>query len=362
MTHSGISTLRMRNQQIEGSEFQSVKELVNWMGAMQAQDFAMAKWAVGCRTKHTTEKSFMEAYHQGEIIRTHLMRPTWHLVSSDDIYWMLELTGPQIKPLLKLRNRQLELTEIVYTTSYRMLENVLSNGVSLTRDELTEEFDNLHIVTNENRLSHILMGAELEGIVCSGPMKANKLTYALLSERVPVKKQLTREEALAALARRYFTSHCPATLRDFTWWSGLTITHARKALESIKGDLISETIGTETYWMSHSFTNANAAKPSVHLLPSYDEFLIGYADRTAALEAVHNKKTISENGIFRPIVVVNGQVVGLWKRITKKDTVYLEVNHFIPFDVEVTKAIEQESERYGAFLNKKVELAIGGVS
>jgi len=359
MTLPEIATLRLRNQQIEGSKFQSVKELVGWMGGMQAQDFAMAKWAVGIRLPHSTEKTVEEAYNQGKIIRTHLMRPTWHFVSANDIYWMLELTAPQIRKIMKTNDRRFELNDAVYAICNRMLEQVLSDGQSLMREELVMEFDKIHIRTDENRLSHIMVRAELDGVVCSGPMKGNKLTYSLLSDRVPSKKHYSHEEALATMASRYFTSHCPASLRDFVWWSGLSITNARKGLEAIKPGLISESIGKETYWMTNSFTDTAPAKPSVHLLPSYDEFLIAYADRAAALEAVHNKKIISNNGIFRPIIVVNGQVVGLWKRITKKDTIFIEVTHFNPFNTETVHSIEQEASRYGTFLNKKTELLIG---
>ncbi|MDP4239393.1 MAG: winged helix DNA-binding domain-containing protein [Bacteroidota bacterium] len=356
MTLSEIATLRIRNQQIEGSEFQTVKELVSWMGAMQAQDFAMVKWAVGLRMPHSTEKIIDTAYNQGEIIRTHLMRPTWHLVAADDIYWMLELTAPRIKPLLKARDKQLELDELIYAKSNRMLEKVLANGQCLTREELVREYDRVHIRTDENRLSHLMLRAELDGVVCSGPLKATKLTYSLLCDRVPAGKVLTRDEALAELATRYFKSHSPATLRDFVWWSGLSVTDARKAMDMIRFSSVA--IGTDTYWLSNSFSNVPSGKPSIHLLPAYDEFLIGYTDRRAALATVHNKKAISENGIFRPVILVNGLVTGLWKRNTKKDMVKIETNHFQIHDEEILIAIDKESTRYGLFLNKKTELTI----
>ncbi len=359
MTLQEIRTLRLRNQQLEGSQFKSPKELVSWMGAMQAQDFAMANWAVGTRLPQANVKTIEEAYNKGEIIRTHLMRPTWHFVSQDDLHWMLELTSPQVRRVMKTNDRRFELDDKVYAQCNGMLGRVLADGQSLTREELTLEFGKIHIRTDENRLSHILVRAECDGIVCSGPMKGNKLSYSLLTERVPKGRQYSHEEALASLASRYFNSHCPASLRDFVWWSGLSVTNARKGLEAIKSGLISETFDTETYLMTNSFSVSFSSKPSVHLLPAYDEFLISYADRTAALEAVHQKKTISENGIFRPIVVVNGQVVGLWKRTTKKHTVFIEVSHFTPFDKESVLAIEQETCRYGAFLNKKTELLIG---
>lgn len=356
MDLSDISTLRLHHQQIEGSAFHTAKDLVSWMGAMQAQDFAMSRWAIGKRVPDSTEKSIVEAYNQGEIIRTHLMRPTWHFAAAVDIHWMLDLTAPQIRKVMKTNDKRLELNDTVYSTTNAMLEKVLSNELNMTREELVVEFDNIHIRTDENRLSHIMMRAELDGVVCSGPLKGNKLTYSLLTDRVPEKNVFTREEALAELAMRYFKSHCPATLRDFIWWSGLSITEARRALESVKMAFISETIENETYWITNSFKGTPTTTPSVHLLPAYDEYLISYANRSASLEGIDNKKTISDNGIFRPIIVAGGQVKGLWKRTAKKDTVLVETDFFQQPGPGLIEGVANEVRRYGVFLDKKTEL------
>lgn len=356
MDLSEISTLRIKHQQLEGSAFLTAKDLVGWMGAMQAQDFAMARWAIGKRLPGSTEKTIEAAYNKGEIIRTHLMRPTWHFAAASDVYWMLELTAPQIRKVMKTNDKRLELNDTVYSTTNNMLEKVLSNELCMTREELAREFDNIHIRIDENRLSHIMMRAELDGVVCSGPLHGNKLTYSLLADRVPQKKTFTREEALAELATRYFKSHCPATLRDFIWWSGLTITEARRALESVRTAFISETTGNDTYWITNSFKGTPVTKPSVHLLPAYDEFLISYANRSASLEGIDNKKTISDNGIFRPIIVAGGQVKGLWKRTAKKDTVLVETDFFQQPGPGLIEGVADEVRRYGVFLDKKIEL------
>ena len=357
-----ISRLRMLNQQIEGSVSTTPKELVSSMGAMQAQDFAMAKWAIGLRIPESTQLSIEAAYNAGEIIRTHLMRPTWHFVSSDDIYWMLELTAPQIRKVMKTNDKRFELTDLVYAKTNSILEKVLSNECNMTREELVQEFENVHIRTDENRLSHILIRAELDGVVCSGPIRKNKLTYALLADRVPLKKTGTREEALVTLAGRYFSSHGPATLRDFVWWSGLGITDARKALEMSKSGFQSVTIDTDTYWFSEPVNNARPVTPSVHLLPAYDEYLISYANRSAALAGVNNKKIISVNGIFRPVIVVNGQVEGLWRRTTIKNLVKIETSHFLLHDPKTMQGIKKEATRFGTFLDKSIELIIQEIS
>jgi len=357
MTNAEITTHRIFNQQIEGSKFHTPKELVGWMGAMQAQDFPMAKWAIGLRVPGSTERIVEAAYNCGDIIRTHLMRPTWHIVSADDIHWMLELSAPQIKPLLRSRDKQLELDESTYAKSNSLLEKILANGQSMNREALILEFNQIHIRTDENRLSHIMFRAELDGIVCSGPLKGNKPTYALLADRVPGRNVFTRDEALAALADRYFKSHGPATLRDFVWWSGLPVRDARKALEMIRTGLISETIGPDTYWLPRSFSASCPGRSSIHLLPSFDEFLIGYTNRRAAISTVDHQKAISINGIFRPVMLVNGQVAGLWKRNFLKNTVKIETQHFQILDNGTKMGIEKAATRYGLFLDKKAELS-----
>ena len=202
MNPSAISTLRIYNQQIAATKFKSAGELLGWMGAMQAQDYPQAKWAIGARLPHLTEKQIDSAFNQGEIFRTHLMRPTWHFVSANDIYWLLELTARQIKSAMKARNRDLGLTESVFGKSQEIIGKAMEGNHSLTRDEISLQLNRAGISTDENRLSHILMEAEIDGIVCSGGIRGKKQTHALLSERVPVKKTYAKEEALALLAKK----------------------------------------------------------------------------------------------------------------------------------------------------------------
>ena len=350
MKLSEISNIRLASQGIEPAAFENAKELVVWMGAIQAQDFAMAKWAVGVRLKNSAIETVEASFNKGEIIRTHLMRPTWHLVSSDDIYWMLELTAPKIKSGMKSRHNDLELTYEMIAKTNRIIEKTLSAKAHITREELAKEFREAGIKTDENRLSHILFCAELDGLVCSGPANGNKQTYALLSERVPNKRILPRDEALAELAKRYFTSHGPATLKDFTWWSGLSVTEAKKALDFIITDFISETINSETYWFSDSFSEFRKNKSSVYFLPAFDEFLISYTNRSASISQVDNPKAISNNGIFRPVIVANGQVTGIWKRNVKKNNVLIETDFFSPPDAKTKLQVEEAAEKFRTFL------------
>jgi hypothetical protein len=323
------------------------------MGAMQAQDYAMAKWAIGVRLPGSADRTIKAALDAGEIIRTHVLRPTWHFVSADDIHWMLELTAPHIKAGLKSRHKELELDETIVRKSNAMIEKALRGGKHLTREELVAKLGKAKIPTDDNRAAHLMLRAELDGIVCSGATKGGKQTYALLEDRVPKTKPVPKEEALARLAHRYFASHGPATVQDFVWWSGLSVSAARRALEMAQGRLISETIHAQTLWFAEgAFTTGTG---SVYLLPAFDEFIISYKDRRAALPFENHAKAVSNNGIFRPVVVVNGQVMGTWKRTIKKATVRVETELFQPPGKITTSLIEKAAMHYGHFVGKQVE-------
>lgn len=356
MTSSEISTLRLTCQKIARTEYKTAKEIVSWMGAVQAQDYAMAKWAIGVRLLNSSGNKIETSFNKGEIIRTHLMRPTWHFISPDDIYWMLDLTASRIKYSMKSRNKQLELFEAIFTKTNDIIKKALIKRNVMTREEIAKELNNVKIKTDENRLSHLLFQTELDGIVCSGPIKNGKQTYALLAERVPHKKVLTRDESLAELAKRYFTSHGPATIRDFAWWSGLSLADSRQALEFIKSGFISETIGPEKYWMANSFSKPKNNKTSAYLLPAYDEFLISYKDRKSSLSLSDNKKAVSANGFFRPVIVVNGKVTGLWKPMKKNDKVLIQTEFFESPDKTTRNLIEKRVYEFGRFLNKETVL------
>lgn len=356
MTPNNTSIIRLHNQQIDGTTFKRAKDLVEWMGAMQAQDFSMAKWAIGARIPDSTNQKIEKTLRNGEIIRTHLLRPTWHFVSSADIYWILGLTAPHIKSQLRARHKQLELTETIVNKSKSIVEKALMGGNHLTREELMLQLGNAHIATDGQRAAHLMLVCELDGIVCSGVPKGKTQTYALLQERVPKPPTINRDEALAQLARRYFTSHGPATIQDFIWWSGLPVKDAKNALEMIKPDFVSEKTEQQTHWFtdSHQATQTNIG--STHLLPAFDEFIISYKDRSASIQEGNHKKAISDNGLFRPIVVVNGQVTGTWKRIQKEDKTVIETDYFQPNNLPAKELIKTASNRYSQFLNQKTEI------
>jgi hypothetical protein len=356
MTIKDISAFRLQSQQVAGTKFKTAKELVSWMGATQAQDFPMARWAVGIRLPGSTEETITSAINNGEVIRTHLLRPTWHLAAPEDIYWMLELTAPQIIAFAKSRDNQLGLTKEVLSKSNSIIEKALQKEKFLPREELVKKFEAAGLPDEDNRASHLLMRAELDGIICSGEAKGNKQTYTLLAERVKKKKVYKRDEALAQLAQRYFTSHAPAAMNDFTWWSGLSVRESKLAFNLVKSGFISQRIGEQTYLFTDSFTTSGRKRGSAYLIPAYDEFLISYKDRSASLSCVDNSKAISTNGIFKPVVVVNGQVKGIWKRSIKKDKVIVETELFNSPDKLIKRLIEKAVITYGHFLKKETEI------
>jgi hypothetical protein len=357
-----IPSLRALNQNIVASEFTTPNEVVQWMGAMQAQDFPMAEWAIGLRMQDPFLDKIRKAFNTGEIIRTHVMRPTWHFVSSKDVYWMLDLTASRILSSMKSRHKAMGLSQAVFSKCNKLFEKALASKSSLTRDELVKMLNNAGIKTNDNRLSHILFMAELDKLICSGPMSGNKQTYALLSERVPKNKVLPRDEALAELAKRYFTSRGPATVQDFAWWSGLSLTESRQALDSVKPLLVSQTIGQQAYWLTNSSKNVRFDKPFVRLLPAYDEFLISYKDRSASLSVLPKSKIVSENGFFRPVIIVNGRVTGLWMRKIEKNKVMIKASLFQPLDKLTMKLFEKEAEKFAHFSGNKTEITASYVS
>jgi hypothetical protein len=349
-----LSILRLENQHIAKSRFNTVKEIASWMCAMQAQDFNMSKWALGIRLQESSVTAINKAIDSGELVRTHLLRPTWHLVSSDDIGWILSLTAPQIRSAVKSRDKELGLTEPVFRKSNSVIEKSLRDGNHLTRPELISELVKTNIDVDNNRASHLLLRAETDGIICSGRLKDNRPTYALLQEWIKATKTFYRDEALRELAIRYFTSHGPATLEDFIWWSGLSSKDSQLALELARSSLNSEIIQNKTYWFASYSSLSQPDTNEVFLLPAYDEFLISYRDRTASLAFIKLKEAVSSNGIFYPTIVRNGQVIGTWKYSLKKDKVVLQTNLFESTEFEGEIDFSDPLARFAGFLQKEI--------
>ncbi len=352
MDNKTIAGIRLASQMILHTKFKTPGEVVSWMGAMQAQDYNMAKWAIGVRTNNCTNRMVEEAFNRGEILRTHVMRPTWHFVAPEDIRWMLLLTAPRIKSSTKSRDKDLEITEEIYTKTNQVIVKTLEGGKHSTREELAVAIEKFGIVVDSSRLNHFMMRAELDGIVCSGALKGKKHSYALLEERVSPTTPLSKDEALAKLARTYFKSHCPATLQDFIWWSGLSATDARHAMEMVKKDFIPVKTDQQEYWISDSFTCQRMMNHTlIHLLPAFDEYIISYKDRKAVLPLENHSRAVSSNGIFRPVVTQNGQVIGIWKKASVKNKI-ITTEFFEQPDKDIQELINHAASEFGHFLNE----------
>jgi winged helix DNA-binding protein len=351
MTNSDIARQRLLNQHIVEPTFKSPTDVVAWLGAVQAQEYADAKWALGLRMENATDAIVEQAFNEGAILRTHLMRPTWHFVTPADIRWILELTAPRVHARNAYYERQLELDGALFRRSDAVIAKALRGGKHLLRSELGSTLARAGIVAKTNRLSHIMHHAELEGIVCSGPRRGKQFTYALLNERVPQAKTLVRDEALAELTRRYFTSHGPATVRDFAWWSGLTVADVKVGLALSGSQLSQEVIDGQTYWFSSSTRVANDRAMKAYLLPVFDEYTVAYKDRSAVFERVgRNKLGGSMDILLTYAIVVGGQIVGTWEPTLKKDTLVIETNLFTGLTTIEKRAIAAAAQRYGDFL------------
>lgn len=343
---------RIINQQLAGTSFRSAREVVSWMGAMQAQDYAMAKWAVGVRLPGSTDAGVAAAIDRGEIIRTHVMRPTWHLVDAGDVRWMVALTAPHLRQSMKGRHKALGLTDQVFRKSTAVIEKSLSRHGSMTRAELLSDLQKNKIKPDQLQMIHIMFNAELNGTVCNGPMRGKQFTYALLEQRVPQSKSVTRNDGLAALGLRYFTSHGPATLQDFTWWSGLPAADARAGLEMAKPGLVHEKKDDQVFWFVDSRATTASIQP-IYFLPAYDEFMISYKDRSASLDPKFFSNAITGNGIFKPIIVVDGKVIGTWAREIKKNQIEFKPQFFRSSQKLKKKEMNQAFQPYKTFLGAK---------
>ncbi|HTL07693.1 MAG TPA: winged helix DNA-binding domain-containing protein [Chitinophagaceae bacterium] len=347
-----IAHARMQQQQISATDHSSIPALVEYMGAIQSQDYGMSAWAIGLRLPGTRLEDVETALDKGTIIRTHVLRPTWHIVAAKDIYWMLSLSAEKIKTLMRPMDRQLGLTEKIYTRSNRIIEKALSGGEHLSRAALASALQAARIATDENRMAHLLVRAELDAIICSGTKTGNQRGYALLANRVPRKQNMGKEEALALLAKRYFSSHGPATVQDFSWWSGLTLTAAGKALASVEQELAHAKIKEQQYWFSPTLALPAKRKNSIYFLPAFDEFIMGYRDRTASLPPIHQRTVITTNGIFYPTILINGQVSGTWKRTVEKKQVVVQTRLFDNKKTLPT-GISKQLKRLQVFLGSK---------
>jgi hypothetical protein len=355
MTSSDIARLRLHNQHIARATFEKPSEVVAWLGAVQAQDYLGALWAVGLRMRNAVEAGIEDALANRTIIRTWPMRGTLHFVAAADVRWMLELLTPRVVANNAQRLlRQFGLDEAAFARSKDLVARALQGGKQMTRNAMYEAIDTGGVSTAGQRGLHILWRLAQDGVICFGAREGKQQTFALLEEWAPKAKRMGRDESLAELAKRYFTSHGPATLQDFAWWSGLATVDATAGLEMAKRFLGQETINGQTYWLASSTPATKDSSPTTYLLPAYDEYTVAYKDRSAALNPKYAKLPNYGHGIFNPTIVVDGQVVGTWKRTLKKDTLAVSPSPFTKLKPAETRAIAEAASRYGKFLGASV--------
>ncbi len=335
MSHSAIAYRRLIQQRILPPLSESPEAAVRWMGAMQAQDYAQAVWAVGLRSQEATLADVERAIADRKIIRTWPMRGTIHFVPAQDAKWMIGISAARMVAADRRRQEDLGLSETMLQQSKQLFFDALQGDHHLSRPAMLALLDNAGISTAGQRGYHLLYYAAITGLICITSIEDKQQTFALLDEFALRPQILSREEALAELARRYFTSHGPATSQDFARWAGLTMADVRLGLKGAQNDLISEKIEGVEYWLPvHPLPAQAQAETSVYLLPGFDEYMIGYQNRNAVLEEEHADKIVpGGNGVFRPMLVIDGQICGTWKRVIKKSGVEINISPFAPLTV-----------------------------
>ena len=356
MKTTDIPRHRLAHQHIHWGRHQTPADVVAALGAMQSQDYTSALWSIGLRLPGGTEKMVEQAVAERKIVRTWPMRGTLHFVAAADVRWLLELLTPRVLAGSVRRWEELELDVATFARCRKLFIKALSGGRQLTREALLKFLEQNGVKTGPHRGYHILWRLAQEGVICFAAREGKQLTFALLDEWVPTAKTLKHDEALVELARRYFTSHGPATLADFAWWSGLKVADARAGLEGAAPQLSKLTGDSGDYWMAKEAPVAQDV-PSAHLLPGFDEYLLGYTDRSAVLEPRHAAKIVpGGNGVFLPTIVLNGRVVGTWKRTVTKKKIAVQISPFANLKKADKLAVAQAAEHYGRFAGLPVEL------
>jgi len=362
LNQNDIAQARLANQGLMHSEFTTAAEVVAWLVAVQAQDYAGAKAALGLRARGLDNAAVERAFAAGEILRTHVLRPTWHFVTPADVRWLLQLTGPRVHQANGGMYRRLELDEATLRRCADIITGALQGGRALTRDQLRDALAAAGIATlggpdrDGQRLAYIVMWAELEGLIVSGPRLGKQFSYMLLDKRAPAGGPFDRDAALAEMARRYVQSHGPATAADLANWSGLTLTDARRGLAAARPALLREEVDGQTLWLADAPLPPRAPSPTAYLLSIYDETIIGYKDRRAIVSAEDGGRLATMGNALQNVLVIDGRVEGTWRRTLGKDVLDVELNPFRALSEEERAALEMAGQKYSVFLELSLAL------
>jgi hypothetical protein len=337
---------RLRAQHLAGKGLPDPAAVVRHFGAMQAQEYAMAKWSIGQRTRGYDDVAVQRALDEGSIVRTHALRPTWHFLAAEDVAWIQALTGPRVHVINGHYYSRHGLDADLFARCRSVLSDALRGGHHLTRPELAQALADGGIPATGNYLAYVVMGAELDGLIVNGVMRGKQHTYALLSERVPEQPAKDPDEALAELIRRYFTAHGPATVKDFAWWSSLTVAQAKRGLGLLDGALESETVDGRTFWFAPGRSPRREKSPTVHLLQGYDEYVVAFTESRPLINLGDLDLALPDGNALAQPIIVDSQMVGYWRRTLAKGGITAEP--YLSDDTHRT-AIEAAFVRYGEF-------------
>jgi hypothetical protein len=359
MTPAEILRRRLENHGLARASFRNPEDVVAWFGAVQAQDYLGSLWALGLRMRNSTEARVAAAETNGAIIRTWPLRGTLHFVTPADARWMIKLLAPRVIARNAARlKREVDVDASVAARAREVVTRALAGGNRLERGAIYELLTARRIRTTGSRGLHILLWLALEGTICQAGRNGKQHTFALLEEWIPQTRQFAREEALAELARRYFVSHGPATLQDFMWWAGITAKDAATAIDDAQRLLAREVVAGRAYWRgaaTRRATSQRSSAPEVRLLPGYDEYTVAYEDRSL-LVAAGNRRASAGFGLLSPVVVVDGLVVGTWKRTLVKESVLIETKLMRALQPTEKDALRAEVERFGGFLGRDAKV------
>jgi len=345
-----ILRLRLINQLIAESHLTDPADVVRTMGAVQAQDYGQALWAIGLRTKGATRERVVDAIESGAIVRTWPMRGTIHFVAAEDAKWMVTLAGERTLRSAAARHAGLDLNDKTFARAEELIHGALQGGKRLSRPKLMTLLENSGIATHDQRGYHILWTLSLKGVLCIGPMEGKQQTYALLDEWAPHPRHFEHDEALGELAKRYFTSHGPATLTDFATWSGQPQREAAVGLGLAKSHLTSLSHNGNIYWFGRETRNVpSESLHQTYMLAGFEEYLLGYKDRSNVVRP-EDAKQFYINGIFFPIIVKDGRVVGGWRRTVTAKSIHVRLVEFEAPSQQDMQAIRAAASRYGDFM------------
>jgi hypothetical protein len=356
-----VARLRLRAQGVDYPTATTPEEVVTHLGAVQAQDYPGALWSIGLRIAGATRADVERAIADRTIVRTWPMRGTLHFVAAADARWMLELLTPRIVKGAAGRHRQLELDDATFKKSRTLIARALKRAPVLTRGAIFDALEDGGISTGGYRGIHIVQRLSMERMICYGPHAEKQPTFALFDDWIGTSRQLDRDHGLRTLAERFFRSHGPATLRDFVGWTGLTVADAKIGLHLAEPSLQRVATDDADLWMSSELPVRDTPESPAHLLPGFDELLLGYKDRSAMVAARHAGRIVpGSNGMFVPTLVLDARVCGTWKRATRGKNVVLEASPFGRLTAAQKKAFDAPRARYADYLGIPLTLAWSG--